>query len=79
MLNEKKKRNLFFKATPVACGIPRLGVISELQLPVYATATAVLYPSHIFELVAMPDPSPTEQGQGSNSHPHGYSVRFLTY
>ena len=24
------------------------------------------------QLMAMPDPQPTEQGQGSNSHPHGY-------
>ena len=24
------------------------------------------------QLMAMPDPGPTEQGQGSNMHPYGY-------
>ena len=30
------------------------------------------------QLVAKPDPQPTERGQGSNLHPRGYYVRFLT-
>ena len=30
--------------------ILRLGVESELQLPTYTTATATLYPSHIYDL-----------------------------
>ena len=44
--------------------VPRLGVESELQLPVYTTAPA--------------DPQPTDGGQGSNPHPRGHYVRFLT-
>ena len=40
--------------------VPSLGIKSELQLPAYATTTA------------MQDPEPTEQGQGSNLLPHGY-------
>ena len=54
--------------------VPRLGVELELKLLTYATITAHL--SLIFrpttQLMAMPDPQPTEQGQGSNLHPHGY-------
>ena len=45
--------------------VPRLGAESELQLPVYTTATATL------------DPSSTEQGQGSNPRPHGYQQGSL--
>ena len=37
----------FFRAAPTALKILRLGVESELQLPVCATATATLDPSHI--------------------------------
>ena len=48
--------------------VPRLGVESELQLLVYATATA------------KPDLRPTEQGQGSNPNAHGYqSDSFLLH
>ena len=41
--------------------IPRLGVDSELQLPAFATATAMLDPRHICDLgtlqpAAKPDP-----------------------
>ena len=39
-----------FRATPTACGSPRLGVESELQLPTYATAIAMPDPSHICDL-----------------------------
>ena len=45
---------------------PRLGVQLELQLLVYATATAMLDPTHVCDytqLTAMPDPQLTEQGQ----------------
>ena len=41
---------LFFRATPVAYVIPRLGIKSELQLPAYTTATAVRDLSHICDL-----------------------------
>ena len=49
-----------FRAAPVACGSPRLGVKSEQQLLAYTTATATL------------DPRPIIGGQGSNPHPLGY-------
>ena len=32
-----------------------------------------------WQLAAMPDPEPTEQGQGSTLHPHGHCVRVLTH
>ena len=32
---------LFFRADPMAYRVPRLGAEEELQLPAYATATAV--------------------------------------
>ena len=55
----------------------RLGVKSELQLPVYTTATAtqVSIMPHLRptpQLAATLDPKPTERGQGSNPCPHGY-------
>ena len=40
----------FFRATPAAYESSRLGVESELQLPAYATATAMPDTSHIFDL-----------------------------
>ena len=30
------------------------------------------------QLMAMPDPQPTEQGQGLNLHPYGYQLGLLT-
>ena len=55
--------------------VPRLGVESELQLLVYATATATQDPKLCLrptpQLTAMPNPWPTELGQGSNLHPYG--------
>ena len=36
--------------------VPRLGVESELQLPMYTTATATQVLSSVYELTAMPDP-----------------------
>ena len=53
--------------------VPRLGVKSEPQLLVYATATATRDPSHICDLHHSPemlDPQPTE-GQRSSQHAHG--------
>ena len=49
-------RNTAFPEKPLfffpsaACGIPRLGVESELQLPAYATVTATSDLSRIFDL-----------------------------
>ena len=40
----------FFRATPAAMEIPKLGVESELQLLGTATATAMWDPSHIFNI-----------------------------
>ena len=37
-------------ATPAAYGSPRLGIKSELQLPAYTTATAMLDLSRIYDL-----------------------------
>ena len=53
--------------------VSRLGVESELQPPAYTTATAT-EPClrRTPQLMAMPDPWPTEPGQGSNPRPHGY-------
>ena len=50
-----KKKNsllilLFFRAVPMAYGVPRLGVELELQLLAYATATATQGPSYIRDL-----------------------------
>ena len=40
----------FFRATPSACGVPSLGVKSELQLPAYTTAIVTQDLSHVCEL-----------------------------
>ena len=40
----------FFRAAPAAGEVPRLGVKSELQLPVYTTDTATRDLSRVFEL-----------------------------
>ena len=53
-------------------------------------AAAGLYHSHskagsqphlqpTLQLVAMPDPLPTERDQGLNPHTHGHYVKFLTH
>ena len=39
-----------FKAIPAHMELPKLGVESELQLPIYATAIATWDPSHICDL-----------------------------
>ena len=54
--------------------VPRLGVKSELQLPVYTTATATQFRAEsatYTTATAMPDPQPTERAQGLNPQPHG--------
>ena len=40
----------FFKPILQIMEVPRLGVELELQLQAYAIATAIPYPSHIFDL-----------------------------
>ena len=54
--------------------VPRLGVISELQLLAYTTATAMqdLHLRPTPQIMATLDPQPTEQGHGLNLHPHGH-------
>ena len=52
--------------------VPRLGVELELQLLIYATATATGDPSRMQltpQLIATPDPYPTERAQRSNPRP----------
>ena len=67
----------FPRTTPTAYGGSRLGVELELQLPAYTTVTTTWDPSCVCnlqptpQLLATPDPQPTEQGQGSNLQPHG--------
>ena len=39
-----------FRAAPVAYGVPRLGVESELELPAYTTTSATWDPSHVCNL-----------------------------
>ena len=65
--------------------IPRLGIESELQLLVYATAPAMatLDPNHICSLccsdVAMPDPQTTEGEPGIEATSSWILVGFLTH
>jgi len=57
---------------------PRLGILLELQLPAYATATVIWDPSCVCDLHhssgqrATLAPQPTERGQGWNLNPHVY-------
>ena len=53
--------------------IPRLGIISELQLPAYTTATAMWDLSCVCNLHHN-----SQQGQGSKSNPHGYQLGSLS-
>ena len=63
--------------------IPRLGVKSELQLPVTATATATATPdlSHICDQHHSSQQhrilNPQSKGQGSNPRPYGYLLGLL--
>ena len=56
----------FFRAAPARYGSSQAGVELELQLPAYSTATASarseLHLRPMLYLVAMLDPSSTEQG-----------------
>ena len=56
--------------------VPKLGAELELQLPGYTTATAMLDPSHVFDLNRGSQQcqtlNPLSSGQGLNPHPHGY-------
>ena len=68
---------LFLGLLPRHMEVPRLGVELELQPPAYARAIATRDLScvcnlHTPQLMATPDPQPTEWGQGSNQNPHGY-------
>ena len=66
----------FLQPHPRHMDIPRLGVELELQVPAYATATAML------DLSCMCDPccrlqqyrifNPPSKAQGSKPHPRGY-------
>ena len=55
--------------------VPRLGLESELQLPAYSNLGSELCLQLTPQLMAMPDPQPTERGQGLNPHPHSW-IRF---
>ena len=71
-----------FRAKHAAYGSSQARIKSELQLPAYATATAMWDLSHICDLhhSSMLDPQPTKQDQGSNLHPHGqYQVLFFFF
>ena len=56
--------------------VPRRGAELELQLPAYATATAVPELSRVCDVHCSLQQcwilSPTERGQELNLHPHGY-------
>ena len=58
--------------------IPRLGVKSELQMLAYTTATVMqdlsqIWAKSVAQVMATPDPRPTEQDQELNPHPQ---IRF---
>ena len=58
-------------------GVLRLGIGSELQLPAYATITAMQYPSHVCDLHHSSWQRwilnlLSKEGQGLNPKPHGY-------
>ena len=53
--------------------IPRLGIVSELQLPAYTTATATWDQSRVCNLHHSLWQCPlSEAGGGLNPYPHGY-------
>ena len=68
---------LFFRATPAAQGSSQAGgQIGAVASGLHHSCSNVgskllLQPTP--QLMATPDPWPTEQGQGLNPHPHGYS------
>ena len=62
---------LLFRVTPAACGSSQArGQIGATAAgPCHSQSNAGSEPRP--QLMAMPDPWPTEWGQGSNPHPHG--------
>ena len=56
--------------------VPRLGVQSELQLPVYATATATLDPSHICDHSSQQGLNPLSRA-GVEPTPSGMLIEFF--
>ena len=67
---------LFFRSTPTAYGGFQVrGQIGAIADGLHHSHSKVGSQPHLqptLQLIAMPDPRPTEQGQGSNLHPHGY-------
>ena len=64
-----------FRAAPAAYGSSWAGVKSELQLPAYTTATAMLDPGHTFDLCCSLWPcqilNPLSEARDQTPHPHG--------
>ena len=71
-----------FRAAPVAYGSSwargQIGAAVAGLCHSHDNAGSKLHLRPTLQLVAMPDPEPTEQGQGSNLYPHGDYVGFLT-
>ena len=72
---------LLFRATPVACGSSQAnGRIRAIAASLRHSHSNVGSEPHLRptpQLMATPDPKPTEQGQGLNPYPHGYSSGLL--
>ena len=73
-----------FRAAHWHMEVPRLGVESELQLPLPAYTTAIAMPdlSHACDLLCSSQPHQifnplSKEGHGSNLHPHGYYLGLL--
>ena len=71
--------SLFFRAAPIAwhLQVPRLGVLSELQLLAYATATAMPDPSYTATSVTYTTALSNARSfnplsEATNPHLHGY-------
>jgi len=65
----------FLRAIPSAYGSFQARDLIRTAVSAYTTATAMEIKPHlqpIPELIATPDPYPTEQGQGLNPRPHSY-------
>ena len=75
-----EEKNFFLQPHLWHMEVPRLGVELELQLlQGHTNARSEPHLRPMPQLVAMPDPQPTERSQGSNLHPHGYYVGFLAH
>ena len=70
---------LSFRATPTAHGGSQVrgptGAVASLLRQSHSNTKSK---PHLQQLVAMPDPYPTERGQGSNPRPHRCSSGLLT-